>query len=318
MAEQGQLHHRRRRPRGVPRVSHAAGAAHVGRHHVVDVRLRGAGLRADRSRQRDEQQLVVRGHSRDEPLRRAAVAALRRVPARLDQSHEVRRRSVHRSRVLRLGRIPRSRARLHAHARQRRRRQRPAAGRAARRDRAQASPRHGLPRPGFRDHAARHALRLGRVGALHRGRVARARDRGLADGARSREGERRRADPARGVRSHGSDAAQAAGDARRRLAGRAANSGPRSAQPLQPLHAARARSRAGAGRRARASWCAVHASQLDRADRHDLAVAGQQREQRHRAFVRPSLLPQRDPAGQEDARRRSTCSRSSCWRIARS
>ena len=42
----------------------AAGAPHVGRDHVLHLRLRRAGLRADRSRQRDEQQLVVREHPR--------------------------------------------------------------------------------------------------------------------------------------------------------------------------------------------------------------------------------------------------------------
>ena len=45
---------------------------------------------------------------------------------------------------------------------------------------------------------------------------------------------------------------------------------------------------------------AFHASQLDRADRNDLAVAREQCEQRDRAFVRASLFPQRHSAGQED------------------
>ena len=44
---------------------------------------------------------------------------------------------------------------------------------------------------------------------------------------------------------------------------------------------------------------ALHAPQLDRADRHDLALARQQRVERHRALVRAPLLPQRDPRGQE-------------------
>ena len=59
------------------------------------------------------------------------------------------RRSVHRRGALRLGGIPQGRERVHAHARQRGRGQRPAARPAARRDHAQAPPRHGLPRPGL-------------------------------------------------------------------------------------------------------------------------------------------------------------------------
>ncbi len=83
---------RRRRPRRLPRLQDAAGAPHVGRHHVVDLRLRRARLRAHRSRQRDEQQLVVREHPRHQPVRRAAAAAVWLVPARLDQPHALRRR----------------------------------------------------------------------------------------------------------------------------------------------------------------------------------------------------------------------------------
>ena len=45
---------------------------------------------------------------------------------------------------------------------------------------------------------------------------------------------------------------------------------------------------------------ALHAPQLDRADRHDFAVAGQQRLERHRALVRAPLFPQRDPRGPQD------------------
>jgi hypothetical protein len=69
LARHGELHHRPPRARRLPRVPHVAGAAHVGRHHVLDVRLRGARFRADRSRQRDEQQLVVRRHPGNEPVR---------------------------------------------------------------------------------------------------------------------------------------------------------------------------------------------------------------------------------------------------------
>ncbi len=45
---------------------------------------------------------------------------------------------------------------------------------------------------------------------------------------------------------------------------------------------------------------ALLAPHLDRAHRHDLAVAGQQRQQRHRAHVRAPLLPQRDPRGTQN------------------
>jgi ribonucleoside-diphosphate reductase alpha chain len=77
------LRHQRRGPGGLQGLQGPAGAAHVGPHHVVDLRLRGARLRADRPGQRDEQQLVVREHPRHQPLRRAAAAALRLLPAGL-------------------------------------------------------------------------------------------------------------------------------------------------------------------------------------------------------------------------------------------
>jgi ribonucleoside-diphosphate reductase alpha chain len=64
-----------------------AGAAAVGPDHGVHLRLRRAGLRAHRPRQRDEQQLVLREHPRHQSLRRAAAAALWRLPARLGQPH---------------------------------------------------------------------------------------------------------------------------------------------------------------------------------------------------------------------------------------
>jgi hypothetical protein len=103
-------------------------AAPVGHDHGLDVRLRRAGLHPDRPRQRDEQQLVVRDHPRDQPLRRAAAAAVRRLPAGLGQPHQVRAQALHRRGLLRLGGIQGSRARVHPHARQRGRSERPAAG----------------------------------------------------------------------------------------------------------------------------------------------------------------------------------------------
>ena len=134
----GRLPHLRPHPRPPP----------VGHDHGLDVRLRRAGLHPDRPRQRDEQQLVVRDHPRHQPLRRAAAAALRRLPAGFGQPDQVRARSLHRPGHVRLGGIQGSGARVHPHAGQRGRGQRPAVAAAARRDRPQAPPRHGLPRPG--------------------------------------------------------------------------------------------------------------------------------------------------------------------------
>ena len=95
VADEGQLRRRRARARRVPRLPHAARAPHVGRHHVVDVRFRRARLRAHRSRQRDEQQLVVRGHSRHQSVRRAAAArrTARACSARSISPSSSRRRS---------------------------------------------------------------------------------------------------------------------------------------------------------------------------------------------------------------------------------
>ena len=64
-----QLHVRPRGPRRLPRLPDAAGAPDVGRDHVLDLRLRGAGVRPHRRNQRDEQQLVLRGDPRHQPLR---------------------------------------------------------------------------------------------------------------------------------------------------------------------------------------------------------------------------------------------------------
>ena len=102
-----------------------------------------------------------------------------------------------------------------------------------------------------------------------------------------------------GIRRHRRHAAQASGNGRRRLQGRRQDPRPRAARQVLPLHAARRRSRAGAGRRSRRNRRALHPPQLDRADRHHLAVAGQQRIERHRAVVRAPLQPQRDPRRQE-------------------
>ena len=91
-----QLRQPRRRPGRLQDLRPHPRPAPVGHDHGLDVRLRRAGLHPDRPRQRDEQQLVVREHPRDQPLRRAAAAALRRLPARLGQPDQVRARPVHR------------------------------------------------------------------------------------------------------------------------------------------------------------------------------------------------------------------------------
>jgi ribonucleoside-diphosphate reductase alpha chain len=97
-----------------------------------------------------------------------------------------------------------------------------------------------------------------------------------------------------------------------------ARQGPRAARPLQPLHAARRGREPGTGRGAGRGGRALHAPQLDRADRDHLSVAREQCLERHRAVLRAPLFPQRNPRGARRPRKRSTCSRSSCWPTVRS
>src|SRR5690606_20684960 len=85
-----------------------------------------------------------------------------------------------------------------------------------------------------------------------------------------------------------------------RLEGRPEDQGPAAARAVLALHAAGGDGGAGPGQGAERGGCALHPPQLDRPDRHDLAVAGQQRQQRHRAQLCPPLQPQRHPRGQED------------------
>ena len=146
----------RRRPGRLQDLRPHPRPAPVGHDHGLDLRLRRAGLHPDRPRQRDEQQLVVREHPRHQPLRRAAAAAVRRLPAGLGQPHQAScaTRSPNRrefdweeyrevvrvftrmlDNVVEVNGLPLAAA--------------------ARRDHAQAPPRHGLPRPGqHADHAA--------------------------------------------------------------------------------------------------------------------------------------------------------------------
>ncbi len=177
------------------------------------------------------------------PVRRAAAAAVRLVPARLGQPDHLRARSVRPEGALRLGRIPRGRARLHAHARQRRRDQRPAARAAARRDHLQAPPRHGLPRPRLHDHDAEDALRRAGRLRVHRRRLARDGARRLGSGALARQGKGPGAD-------HGAEF-EVTGDMLRKRPEMVTDgykagdkrAGPRAPRQVQPLHAARCRSR---------------------------------------------------------------------------
>ena len=87
----------------LPRVQNHQGTPFVGCHHVLHLRFRRAGLHPDRPRQRDEQQLVLRKHPRHQPLRRAAAAALWRLPAGLGQPDQVRAQAIHRPGPFRLG-----------------------------------------------------------------------------------------------------------------------------------------------------------------------------------------------------------------------
>ena len=63
----------------------AAGARAVGQDHARDLRLCRAGRHLHRPHQPPQQSLLLRDDQRDQPVRRAAAAALWRVPARLDQ-----------------------------------------------------------------------------------------------------------------------------------------------------------------------------------------------------------------------------------------
>ena len=166
---------------------------------------------------------------------------------------------------------------------------------------------------GSHHHHARHEVRLAGVGRVHRRRVARDGDRRLGSGARAGAREGPGADHERGVHGH---RARCCASARRwrATAGRSATSspGPRPARALQPLHAARRRSRAGAGGRAGRGRRALHAPQLDRADRHDLAVAGEQRVATASSPRSRITISATSSARARSRRRRSTSSPSSC------
>ena len=73
----------------------AAGARAVGQDHARDLRLCRAGRDLHRPHQPPQQPLLLRENPRDQPVRRAAAAALRRLPAGLDQPGAAGRRAVH-------------------------------------------------------------------------------------------------------------------------------------------------------------------------------------------------------------------------------
>src|SRR5437660_1548156 len=73
----------------------AAGARIVGQDHAGDLRLCRARRDLHRPHQPPQQPLVLRADQRNKPLRRAAIAALRRLPLGLDQLGEPRRKPVH-------------------------------------------------------------------------------------------------------------------------------------------------------------------------------------------------------------------------------
>ena len=73
----------------------AARARAVGQDHARDLRLCRAGRHLHRPHQPPQQSLVLRADPRDQPLRRAALAALRRLPAGLDEPGALCREPVH-------------------------------------------------------------------------------------------------------------------------------------------------------------------------------------------------------------------------------
>ena len=83
------------RRQGLP---HRRRARPVGPHHARHLRLRRARRGVHRPHQRREQPRLLRDDQRHQSVRRAAPAALRRLPAGLDQSGPSGRQAVHRRR----------------------------------------------------------------------------------------------------------------------------------------------------------------------------------------------------------------------------
>ena len=212
-------------------------------------------------------------------------------------------RSVHRPGALRLGRVPRGRAGS-SRACSTTWSRSTACRSQQQRDEIMRKRRHGMGFLGLGSthHDAGHEVRLARIGRSSP-RTSRARWRvaGWEAGARAGAREGSGADHERGVRGHRARCCASAPRWSRdgwKLG--AQDPGPACCTP------ATAATCSGSPRWPR-SWSSsspqvgarfTHHT-LDRADRHDLAVAGQQRQQRHRALVRAPLFPQRDPRGQE-------------------
>ena len=178
--------------------------------------------------------------------------------------------------TLRLGGIQGSRARVHPHARQRGRGQRPAAGEAARRDRAQAPPRHGLPGPGQHGDHAEDEVRLGRSRASSPKRVVARHGAWPAGKWRCRWPKEK--GPAPIMDEEFTVTAEMLRKrpemARRRLEARPEDQGPRAARAsTRATCSAWPKSRPELVAELAETGAPLHPPQLDRADRHDLAVA---------------------------------------------
>ena len=197
--------------------------------------------------------------------------------------------------------------------------QRPAARAAARRDHAQAPPRHGLPRARQHHHLPRHEVRPPRIRCKFTEDVSREMAvAGWEAALDLAQGEGPGADHERGVHGHRRDAAQASGDGEGRLEGRRPDPRPHPARALQPLHAARRRDRAVA--RATSSPRSARASRTTPPSRPPArsrcrwptmpATASSRRSRITTSAT--SSAPARRP------RRKMMSSHSSCWPIASS
>ena len=264
----------------------AARARAVGPDHARDLRLCRAGRDLHRPHQPPQQPALLRDHQRDQSVRRAAAAALRRLPAGLDQSRGLVREPFTAKAAARPRRagarwcrvavrmldnvIDVSRFPLPQQAQE-----------------AKAKRRIGLGVTGLADALILCGVRYGSA----RGGGA---DRGLAEG-----------DPARGL--------SRLGRARRREGRLPAL---RREKPISPARRSR-----GLDEDVRAAIARPRhpqrAADLDRADRHDLA-AGRQRLLGHRAGVQLPLHAQRaDARRHAAARRRSPTTPIACSAASR-
>ena len=245
------------------RLPHRLGAHAVGADHPLDLRLRRARRDLHRPHQPDQQPRLLRGDLRNQSLRRAAAAALWRLPAGLDQPGEPGAGPLRAGRVARHG----GAGGAHRHRRQD----------ARQRDRLLALSHRG-------------AAGGGTSKTAHRARRHRARGRPhhVPGALRQRRGER----PDRAV-----DGWPAAGG----ISGVCRACGGEGCLPplrrralcREPDDPAPRRRRAGGDRRIGGPQRAAH---LGGADGHDLAF-GRQRLVRRRAGVQPLIHAQRAHAG---------------------